>query len=254
MTDRKKSGQIKFRVLSYNIHQGLTVHRQKMSLSLLKEAIKLLRADLVLLQEVAGTTTEKKAKRGGISGFQLESLADSIWPHFAYQKNAAFSGGFHGNAILSRYPVIESHSIDITVAPLDKRGVLHGVIHIPTADVVIHALTVHLGLLQFERRRQVKQVNDYIHRNIPNHSVCVLGGDFNDWQQKVSKQMNKNNLREVYREMHRKHARTFPSRFPILPLDRIYFRYLKLHGTRCLRGKPWHQLSDHLPLLADFII
>src|SRR4051812_17705775 len=112
-TSRGKAG-LKLRVPSYNIHQGLTIHRRQIALSMLKEAIKSLKADIVLLQEVAGiqgagSAREKAAAAksgGGLSSFQLEALADEIWPYYAYGRNAVFSGGFHGNAILSKYPIV----------------------------------------------------------------------------------------------------------------------------------------------------
>lgn len=41
------------------------------------------------------------------------------------------------------------------------------------------------------------------------------------------------------------------SRFPVLPLDRIYLRNLRVVQARVLSGLPWSLLSDHLPLLAS---
>lgn len=45
--------------------------------------------------------------------------------------------------------------------------------------------------------------------------------------------------------------RTFPSAFPWLRLDRIYQRGFAVRSARVLRGKPWSQLSDHSPILAE---
>jgi endonuclease/exonuclease/phosphatase family metal-dependent hydrolase len=45
--------------------------------------------------------------------------------------------------------------------------------------------------------------------------------------------------------------RTFPSAFPMLRLDRIYQRGFAVRSARVLRGKPWSQLSDHSPILAE---
>ncbi|MDO8694315.1 MAG: endonuclease/exonuclease/phosphatase family protein [Sheuella sp.] len=45
--------------------------------------------------------------------------------------------------------------------------------------------------------------------------------------------------------------RTFPSAFPWLRLDRIYQRGFAVRSARVLRGKPWTQLSDHAPILAE---
>src|SRR4051794_13884797 len=98
----RRGKQKRLRILSYNIHQGMTVHRRQIALSLLKDAIKSLKADIVLLQEVAGVEgPRKKAERQAdyVTPFQLEALADEIWPYSAYGRNSVFAGGFHGNAI-----------------------------------------------------------------------------------------------------------------------------------------------------------
>lgn len=248
----------RLRVLSYNIHQGLTIHRRQIALSILKEAIRSLEADIVLLQEVAGTTHTEMVPgedEPGVTEFQLEGLADELWPYYAYQKNSIFSGGFHGNAILSRYPIVKWNNIDITVSPLDKRGLLHGEVSLPDRGISVHVMAIHLGLLQFERRRQLKQVCEYIQENLPPESICLLGGDFNDWRQIVSRRLSKRvGMQEAFRSQDSRHARTFPSRFPVLRLDRIYFRGVELKTARCLRGRPWQFLSDHLPLMADFVL
>jgi endonuclease/exonuclease/phosphatase family metal-dependent hydrolase len=139
------------------------------------------------------------------------------------------------------------------VAPLPTRGLLHGEIKIPDRDITLHVMAIHLGLLQYERRKQLKQVCRYVHDETGPGSICVIGGDFNDWRQLVTKRFsNSLKLDEAYLSQNDEHARTFPSRMPVLRLDRIYFRGLDLVKANCLKGKPWLFLSDHLPLMADF--
>ena len=45
-------------------------------------------------------------------------------------------------------------------------------------------------------------------------------------------------------------ARTFPSIFPVLRLDRIYVRGFSVIEASVQRGAPWSLLSDHLALGA----
>jgi hypothetical protein len=45
--------------------------------------------------------------------------------------------------------------------------------------------------------------------------------------------------------------RTFPAVFPWLRLDRIYQRGFSVRHASVLHGRPWTQLSDHAPLLAE---
>ena len=45
--------------------------------------------------------------------------------------------------------------------------------------------------------------------------------------------------------------KTFPAKFPLLRLDRIYQRGFSVKRAHVLRGKPWSILSDHSPILAE---
>lgn len=49
----------------------------------------------------------------------------------------------------------------------------------------------------------------------------------------------------------RRPPRTFPAKFPLLRLDRIYQRGFAVKKAQVLRGKPWTLLSDHAPIVVD---
>jgi len=221
---------------------------------MLNEAIKSLGADIVLLQEVAGSSKGGRNAPADVErAYQLEALADEIWPYHAYQKNSVFSGGYHGNAILSRYPIERWHNLNITVPRLPKRGILHAVLTLPKLNAPLHVLATHLGLLQYERHRQLKKLCQYVKNEIPHGEPIVIGGDFNDWRERVSDNLLEHlEMEEAFLKQDSRHARTFPSRMPVLRLDRIYFRGFQLGSALRLRGRPWNFLSDHLPVVAHF--
>lgn len=250
----------RLRVLSYNIHQGITVRRNRLSLSVLKEALQELKPDLVFLQEVAGSSIEKLGRLWPEKvAHQLEGLADEMWPHFAYQKNVIFSRHHHGNAIMSKYPIHNCVLKDITVGKLKKRGILHGMIQIPATnthpEIIFHALNAHLGLFQFERKVQTLELIEYVKKTIKNQSPLVIAGDFNDWRQRVTQELVKRlKVEEAFLASNQIHARTFPSRLPVLQLDRIYFRHAEMKSASCLKGRKWMVLSDHLPIMADLVL
>ena len=54
---------------------------------------------------------------------------------------------------------------------------------------------------------------------------------------------------EVFETLTGAPARTFPSVKPILPMDRIYVRGLKIHSAEVLYE--WLNLSDHLGIAAQ---
>jgi endonuclease/exonuclease/phosphatase family metal-dependent hydrolase len=243
------------RLLSYNIHQGLTILKKRQTFQILKNAIKELDFDLLLLQEVAGHhhhASHEIVDHSDPLASQLEALADEAWPFHAYGKNSLFSGGFHGNAILSRYPIVNWNNVDITVAPLQPRGCLHAELEMPGTKQRLHALAVHLGLLQAERRIQVKRLSQYLQTQVDPSEPILMAGDFNDWRELISKRFAKIHLSEAFKQRIGRHARTFPSRYPVLCLDRIYFRGVELKGSSRLSGQPWTRLSDHLPLVGEF--
>ena len=236
---------MKIRVLTYNIHKGFHHLRRTKVLTLMREAIRAEQADLVLLQEVLGLDREEDAS-------QLEYLADEIWHHHAYGRNAITSLGHHGNALMSRYPITFFENIDISTNRLERRGILHAKIRIPELQADLHALSIHLGLLEAERRSQVRRVCHRIHRMVHRHEPLVMGGDFNDWRERASPILEKRlGIIEAHQELHGDHARTFPIWMPTLRLDRIYTRGLEVREVRVLTGAPWTSLSDHAALYAE---
>jgi len=57
---------------------------------------------------------------------------------------------------------------------------------------------------------------------------------------------------EVFESLTGSPAKTFPSVKPMLPMDRIYVRGLKIHSAEVLYE--WLKLSDHLGITAELEI
>jgi endonuclease/exonuclease/phosphatase family metal-dependent hydrolase len=180
----------------------------------------------------------------------LEFLADSVWTHHAYGKNAIYQKGHHGNAILSAYPFSAWDNIDVSVVNFSKRGMLHGV-----TSQGIHLLCTHLGLFERERRLQISKLNSYMREKIPVDEPLILAGDFNDWR-KTSHRflLDQLGLQEAVELGRNKLAKTFPAIFPVLAMDRIYIRGFKVSGCRVMNSSKWRSLSDHCAVLADLTL
>ncbi|MNW10971.1 hypothetical protein D3C71_2083070 [compost metagenome] len=58
-------------------------------------------------------------------------------------------------------------------------------------------------------------------------------------------------MQEVFTQAFGAPARSFPARWPLLCLDRIYLRNATAHEPRALSRKPWSHLSDHVPLAVE---
>lgn len=243
-------GDIVVRVLSYNIHKGFSLGNRRYVLNHIKDALKTIPVDIVFLQEVLGHHDEHAKKvEGWPLVSQFEFLADELWPHYAYGKNAVYEEGHHGNAILSKYPILEWSNIDISTNPYEQRGCLHISIDVPGLTHPLHCLCVHLNLLKGGRQRQIEQVCARIAAAIPETDPFFLAGDFNDWSQKISRTLEtKAGAVELFHSTCGNHAATFPARYPVLRLDRIYVRGLKPVAAEVLSGRPWSSLSDHAAL------
>ncbi|MFZ4062093.1 MAG: endonuclease/exonuclease/phosphatase family protein, partial [Polynucleobacter sp.] len=81
---------------------------------------------------------------------------------------------------------------------------------------------------------------------------AIVAGDFNDWRNRMGAPMLAAGFSEVFEVLTGSPAKTFPSVKPILPMDRIYVRGLKIHSANILYE--WLRLSDHLGITAELEI
>lgn len=247
---------ITLRVLTYNIHKGLHHLRSDLILESIRDTLRQSHADVLFLQEVVGEHREyEKHFNNWPLVPQFEYLADEVWSHYAYGKNAVTSLSHHGNAILSKFPIQSFENIDISTNRRERRGILHAKILLPECDKTIDLMNLHLNLLHSGRYLQLERLVDRVKKNVPQDQPLIIGGDFNDWPNKLSKPISHSlGMEEVFLHSEGGCARTFPSFMPVLKLDRIYFRNLRVKSAMRFSGRPWSQLSDHLAIAADFEI
>lgn len=246
---QKKLEVDRLRILSYNIHKGFSPNNSRFVLDEIRHAIRSVDAEMVFLQEVMGSNLKHNLKHPNwVPGAQFEFLADDIWPHYAYGKNAIYQHGHHGNAILCKLPFSHWANTDVSRFRYSRRGILHGVV-----GEHLHVFCMHLGLLGFERRYQLDALIDTVKQQVPEDAPLIIAGDFNDWKCSVDKVLfNKLGVREAFREVRGRPARTFPAALPLLQLDRIYYRGLSIIDADRLLGERWQNLSDHCALYAEF--
>jgi endonuclease/exonuclease/phosphatase family metal-dependent hydrolase len=252
-SDASNPPAFSIKVMTVNIHKGFTFFNRKFILHELRDAVRLVGADVVFLQEVAGTHTTHGVKFDNYpEAPHYEFLADSIWPEFAYGRNAVYNKGHHGNAVMSKFPIVHFENRDISISGPERRGLLHCELQMPGDRRNVHAVCVHLGLLASHRKQQMDLLCDMVRNDMPPDAPVVVAGDFNDWRVHAHKQLEKGaGLHEVFVQAQGRAARTFPARFPLLQLDRIYVRNAVAHAPVVLPRKPWSHLSDHAPLAAE---
>jgi len=245
-----------FKIATYNIHKGYSQFKRRFVLHALRERLRDLDADIVFLQEVQGADRRSRPRHHFDGAHpQHEFLAHESWLHHAYGKNSVYDSGHHGNAILSRYPILKWDNQDISAHRFESRGVLHCEMEIPGSKTVLHSLCVHLGLFSRGRGQQMEELVERVQRVVPADAPMIIAGDFNDWHNRAGHLLAQElNLQEAFEVKTGRLARSYPCGLPLLRMDRIYVRGLSVQQAEVHAHYPWNKISDHAALSATLTL
>ncbi|CAA7618385.1 endonuclease/exonuclease/phosphatase family protein [Magnetospirillum sp. UT-4] len=236
MLDHAARPGLALSLASYNIHRCFgTDGRYAPERTV--EVLEALDADIVGLQEV-----DMRLLVDGRA--QLDYLAATLGMHAVDGPNIKGRRGKFGNALLTRWPVASVQRVDLTIRHFEPRGAIIAEIEIEGRPMRV--VVTHLGLNPRERRHQVGRLMLALEPGGADRPTIVMG-DFNEWKP------TRGPLRHLDRRFGTSlRPRTFPSRLPFLPLDRIWvwpedgLKRLAVYATPLSRIT-----SDHLPLRAD---
>jgi endonuclease/exonuclease/phosphatase family metal-dependent hydrolase len=150
----------------------------------------------------------------------------------------------YGNLLLARGDLGRHRMIELTVVPFEPRSALDCTVHTHLGEVRV--IAAHLGLFRGERRRQIQFIADVIAKR-PSPFTLVMG-DFNIFG------AERTSLRHIGAPERLPKLRTFPSRYPLISLDRIWtvpnagLIQQHVHRTPLSRVA-----SDHLPMVAEIV-
>jgi endonuclease/exonuclease/phosphatase family metal-dependent hydrolase len=227
------------RIATYNIHRcvgcdGLEAPER------IADVLRDINADVTALQEVAFDANGPKNI--------LADLGRSVDAQAIAGPTLLEKKGHYGNAILSRFAPERVDRLDISVPGREPRGALAVKLRVNGSSIRI--VTTHLGLRPRERRYQMRRLLPLL--DDPNAAVTILLGDFNEWLlwgrplRWVNRRFGGGSLPA---------PATFPSRRPLLALDRIWVdptnRLISLHHHRHVSTAV---ASDHLPLVAQVAV
>jgi endonuclease/exonuclease/phosphatase family metal-dependent hydrolase len=239
---------MRFRLLTYNIHKGIGGLDRRYDLSRIAETIRHYQPDVALLQEV-----DDGAKRSR-HDCQVDLLAAAVeLPHLAYQRNVRLrTVGHYGNAVLSRFPLVEPEDFDLTIRFKKRRcaQIFRFHAHIDGHQRTVAMANVHLGLAGFERQIQLRRLLACgplcgLHE----HTPLIVAGDFNDVWDNLGKRV----MHPAGFQLGSGHVRTFPAAAPLRRLDRVFYRGpITAIGAFAGHTGLARRASDHLPLIVDF--
>ena len=228
--------QARFAVATWNVHAGVGRDRRYLP-HRIADVVLEIDPDVLAMQEVGSVDDSDQL---------LATLVKRTGFHAIDGWTFKRRGHDYGNVVLSRFPIVEAHRLDLTVQGCEPRGALDVVIGAPAG--ALRVIATHLGLRPRERRAQVKRLLGALERETP--LPTVLTGDVNEWY------LWGRPLRWLHKHFKATPAPpTFPSWRPMLSLDRLWTEPAELlTGLRVHRSTLARIASDHLPLVAQLAI
>lgn len=231
----------RLRVMSYNIHHGEGTDG-KLDLERIAKVIKDAKVDLVAVQEVDRNTRRTR----GVD--QAADLARLTGMQGTFGKAMDYSGGEYGQAVLSRWPLIEpkTHRLP-TTPPREQRVALEVKVRPPGLPELTFVGT-HLDHVRDETDRvaQARDLNRLLVRK--DAGPTILLGDMN--AQPDSQPMRI--LLEHWNDTSGKElVPTCPAEKPTIKIDWILL--LKGHRWRVVSSTVIEEkaASDHRPIVAE---
>ncbi len=225
----------RLRVMTWNVHSCIGSDG-RVDPERVRDVIRAINPDIVALQEV-------DSRRDQRDGFDL--LGDCLDlghdTHRAEVRTIRTTDGDYGHMLVSRHAISAWACHDVSLPRREPRSLIEA--RVDTGHGQISVLAAHLGLSRRERRMQADKLSELAATdNLP----TVILGDFNEPSGYGAATRR---LRRSFGSTGRRP--TWPSRWPILPLDRIWFES-SLQLLDCGVWREARLASDHLPLWADF--
>ncbi len=224
------------RIASYNIHRCRGTDGRT-NPARIARVIEETGCDTIGLQEVDSRSDGRHDSR------QLDFLARECGMQAVAAHTIVRHESEYGNALLTRRPILDVRRHELSYGRCEPRGALE--VDLDVAGKVVRVIVTHLGLRPAERRFQVQRMLRVLH-DVPLHQAVLVLGDINEWLP-LSRP-----LRWLHGLLgHTPGERSFPSRFPLFALDRVWVRprhALLAFGVH--RSETARAASDHLPVKA----
>jgi endonuclease/exonuclease/phosphatase family metal-dependent hydrolase len=224
-------------VASYNVHKCIGTDG-KFDPERIGHVIGEIDADVIALQEA----DKRFGERDGL--LDLNRLERETGLSLVPVRGRAKAHGWHGNVVLFRRgSVRDVHQVKLP--GLEPRGAVVAEIEME-AGGVIRIIAAHFGLLRRSRTRQVRMILDIM--NAGDEIPTLLMGDLNEWRLNGRSALS---LFETAFGQLPPAVPSFPSRLPLLALDRIIANRNAVVSPVTVHDTPLARMaSDHLPIKA----
>lgn len=224
------------KMLNYNIRHGQSMDG-KINLARIVEVLASMDADLISLQEV----DVQRPRSFGID--QAAEIARQLDMDFVFGAAINYKIGAYGNAILSRYPVLQSVNHQLP-APRPERSMLE--LKIEVRGKILRLFNTHMEL---DRKLRLRQIQEYIIPLILSANTATLFcGDLNEGPAEAGILYLSNYLQDSFRVNSGSLTKTFPSDNPITRMDYIFYN----QACAAVDYQIIPSLaSDHLPIIAS---
>lgn len=224
-------------VASYNVHKCVGTDGSFDPGRVLDVVLEL-DADIVALQEA----DQRFGSRKGL--LDLRALREkggyiSVLDEGAHK----LSHGWHGNVILHREGAVAQVS-KMSLPGFEPRGAV--MVDFDFAGFPLRIIGAHLGLLHSSRARQAEAILAAAHP-VDDRAVILLG-DTNEWRvgERSALRLFDPHLCDVDMAI-----ASFPSRFPLWPLDRVLSnKHVTVYEMYAVETHRSRIASDHLPVKA----
>ena len=226
-------------IATWNIHKGIGTDRRR-DLMRTASVIAEIAPDIMALQEA----DRRFGTRAGL--FDLDHLHEVTGLRPVHVGTPGPSHGWHGNLILTRDGAV-TRTETITLPGLEPRGAL--LTELDIAGRPLRIIAAHFGLLRRSRQQQARHLLDHLADRDPHPTLLM--GDLNEWRGGPGSPL-------AILESHFGPApavRSFPARYPLLPLDRMMIGPLgRIDAMRAHDTPLARKASDHLPVKARLIL
>lgn len=239
------NNSVVIKVMTYNIHIGNPPSKPSTyrDLPAVASVINTEQPDLVSLNEVDVNT-----KRSGVTLDEAKELAALTHMYYFYSKAIDYDGGQFGDAILSRFPILETHRYELPVTEKLK-GETRSVatITIKKGEHRFQFATTHLDHLGAEDNRilQAQKMKDVM-QGISD--PVILCGDFNAHPDSQTIAIIKGYMTFG---CNNGCPLTFPNTAPNAIIDYITYKPLNAFSIKNYRTVNETYASDHLPVTAE---